>query len=165
MACDEETRLAVASEVLDGGSTIAEASRRHGVSYQSAYNWVRRLERAREDERREREAKEREAERRRREALSALLGGPNEVVLLEVDTPGGPALVMADRGRGGAPTGTVRSIAGAPLGTGQRALGRVRRRWVCDARGLARAVAAAIANDPAAMTDQRRELRGMGAVG
>lgn len=153
----------MASEVLDGRATVAEASRSHGISYQTVYNWVRRLAAIREAERRVAEAEEREAERRRGAALSALLGGPNEVVLLEVETPGGPALVMADRGRGGSPTGTVRSIAGASLGTGPRALGRVRRRWVCDARALAGAIAAAIANDPSAMADQRSVLRDMGA--
>lgn len=163
MAYDEKTRLEVASEVVDGGATVAEASRSHGISYQTVYNWVRRLAARREAERRVAEAEEREAERRRGAALSALLGGPNDVVLLEVETPGGPALVMVDRGRGGSPTGTVRSIAGASLGTGPRALGRVRRRWVCDARALAGAIAAAIANDPSAMTDQRSVLRDMGA--
>lgn len=162
MTYDEGTRLSVASEVVDGGEKVSVVAARHGIKYPTVYNWVRRLERVREGERLAREAEEREAERRRRAVHLALVGGPGEVVLLEVETPGGPALVMADLGRGGEPTGTVRALAGASLGTGPRALGRVRRRWVCDARALAGAIAAAIANDPSAMTDQRSVLRAMG---
>ena len=152
---------ALAGEVLDDGRSIAEAARDRGVPYSTAYVWVRRVERRREAERLMRE----EEEAHRAAALRALVGNPGEVVLLEVETPRGPALVMADRARGGAPSGTVRRLAGARLESGAGSVGRVRRRWAVDAEVLARAVAASISNDPGSTVDQRGCLRAMGVEG
>ena len=160
MRRDEGEMEALAGEVLDGGRSIADAARDRGVPYSTAYLWVRRVERRREAERLLREAEE----ARRAAALRALVGNPGEVVLLEVDTPHGLSLVMADRARDGAPSGTVRRLAGARLGSGD-SVGRVRRRWAVDAEALARAVAASLSNDPGTPLDQRGCLRAMGVEG
>lgn len=160
MRRDEGETEALAGEVLDDGKSIAEAARDRGVPYSTAYVWVRRVERLREAERLLREA----AEARRAAAIRALVGNPGEVVLLEVDTPRGPSLVMADRARDGTPSGTVRRLAGARLGSGD-SVGRVRRRWAVDAEALARAVAASLSNDPGTLLDQRGCLRAMGVEG
>lgn len=162
MRYDDATREAIAREVLDGASASSVA-RAHGVSEGSVRNWARALEERLWEEDAERCRAEADAERRRRAAAAALAGRPGEVVLLEVETAGGPALVVADRGRDGAPSGTVRRVAGASLGSGPRALGRVRRRWACDGRALARAVAAALANRPDSRVTQAGLLRSMGA--
>lgn len=161
MRRDEGEMEALAGEVLDGGRSIADAARDRGVPYSTAYLWVRRVERRREAERLLRDAEE----ARRAAALRALVGNPGEVVLLEVDTPHGPSLVMADRARDGAPSGTVRWLSGASLGSGAGSVGRVRRRWAVDAEALARAVAASLSNDPGTPLDQRGCLRAMGVEG
>lgn len=160
MRRDEGEMEALAGEVLDGGRSIADAARDRGVPYSTACLWVRRVERRREAERLLRDAEE----ARRAAALRALVGNPGEVVLLEVDTPRGPSLVMADRARDGTPSGTVRRLAGARLGSGD-SVGRVRRRWAVDAEALARAVAASLSNDPGTPLDQRGCLRAMGVEG
>lgn len=160
MRYDDATREAIAREVL-GGASASSVARAHGVSEGSVRNWARALEERLWEEDAERVLAEAEAEERRRAAARALLGNPGEVVLLEVETAGGPALVVADRARDGSASGTVRRVAGASLGSGPRALGRVRRRWACDGRALARAVAAAVANDPGSTTTQRQALRAM----
>ena len=152
---------ALAREVLDDGRSVAEAARDRGVPYSTAYVWVRRVEQRREAERLLRE----EEEARRAASLMALVGNPGEVVLLEVETPRGPSLVMADRARDGTPSGTVRRLAGARLGCGPGSVGRVRRRWAVDAEALARAVAASLSNDPGSAVDQRGCLRAMGVEG
>lgn len=160
MRRDEGEMEALAGEVLDGGRSIADAARDRGIPYSTAYLWVRRVEQRREAERLLRDAEE----ARRAAALRALVGNPGEVVLLEVDTPRGPSLVMADRARDGTPSGTVRRLAGARLGSGD-SVGRVRRRWAVDAEALARAVAASLSNDPGTLLDQRGCLRAMGVEG
>lgn len=164
MRYDEETREAVAREVLSGAPAAAVA-RAHGVSEGSARNWARALEERLWEEDARRARAEAEAEERRRAAARALLGNPGEVVLLEVETAGGTALVVADRARDGSASGTVRRVAGASLGSGPRALGRVRRRWACDGRALARAVAAVLSNDPGAAAAQAGALRAMAGGG
>lgn len=145
--CDE-----VAQEVIDGESPTVVA-RRHGVRRSQAVSWAEDLE-----ARREAEAAEMEEARRRAER--ALVGGPGEVVLLEVETSLGRTLVMADVGRGRHATGTVRRLAGAPLPSGAPSA-RVVRRWAVEARDLARAVAAAVSNDPEARVTQAQAMRAM----
>lgn len=156
MRRDEGEMETLAGEVLDDGRSIAEAARDRGVPYSTAYVWVRREA--------ERLLREEEAARRAA-SLRALVGNPGEVVFLEVDTPRGPSLVMADRARDGTPSGTVRRLAGARLGCGTGSIGRVRRRWAVDAEALARAVAASLSNDPGTTVDQRGCLRAMGVEG
>lgn len=157
---DDATREAVAREVLAGAS-VSSVAREHGVSEGSVRSWARALEERLWEEDAARCRSEAAAEARRRAASAALLGSPGEVVLLEVETAAGPALVVADRGRDGLPSGTVRRVAGASLGQGPRALGRVRRRWACDGRALARAIAAALSNDPEARVTQAEAMRAM----
>lgn len=141
----DETRRTAAAEALDG-RPVAEVAVRYGVSEQSVRNWAATV-----------------LDERRRHAKGGR-GGRRvaKVTLVELECQDGRVLALANVGRGGEPTGTVRAVAGAPLGAAPRALGRVRRRWVCDARALARAIAAAVANDPAAKVDQRGALRAMG---
>lgn len=160
MRYDDATREAVAREVLAGAS-VSSVARDHGVSEGSVRSWARALEERLWEEDAARCRSEADAEARRRAASAALLGSPGEVVLLEVETAAGPALVVADRGRDGLPSGTVRRVAGASLGQGPRALGRVRRRWACDGRALARAIAAALSNDPEARVTQAEAMRAM----
>lgn len=153
MRYDKETRERVASEVVLGGRSVSEVSREHGISYQNVYNWVRALERSREAERAT-------ADERARRLAEAVSGRPGEVVLLELETGSGRTLVMVDRRRDGAPSGTVRRIAGDTLGGGPLS-GEVKRRWVVDLASLVRAVAAAVSNDPGSTTTQRKALRVM----
>lgn len=157
---DDATREAVAREVLAGAS-VSSVARAHGVSEGSVRSWARALEERLWEEDAARCRSEADAEARRRAASAAIVGRPGEVVLLEVETAAGPALVVADRGRDGLPSGTVRRVAGASLGQGPRALGRVRRRWACDGRALARAIAAALSNDPEARVTQAEAMRAM----
>ena len=156
MRYDDATREAVAREVLAGAS-VSSVARKHGVSEGSVRSWARALEERLWEE----DAARCRSEARRRAASAAIVGRPGEVVLLEVETAAGPALVVADRGRDGLPSGTVRRVAGASLGQGPRALGRVRRRWACDGRALARAIAAALSNDPEARVTQAEAMRAM----
>ena len=157
MRHDEREMLEAAAKAVDGERSIASVARETGVAYATMHAWVRRLRAAREREEAERDAEE----ARRLAAARALVGRPGEVVLLEVETPGGPALVMADRARDGTPSGTVRALAGAPLGTGPCVAGRVRRRWAVDARALARAVAASLSNNPESRVSQAAAMRSM----
>lgn len=152
MRLSAEERDEIAQEVIDGESPTVVA-RRHGVSRGSVLSWAGDLELRRE-------AKEAELEEARRRAERALVGGPGEVVLLEVETSLGRTLVMADVGRGRRATGTVRRLAGAPLASGAPDA-RVVRRWAVEAHDLARAVAAAVSNDPEARVTQAQAMRAM----
>ena len=102
----DETKEAAVAEVL-AGESVSAVARRHRVSDTSVRAWVRRAE-------------EREEEVRGRRAQSPT------VELSVVLTERGVSLVMRDVSRGGSPAGTVRHLAGAPLGAG----GRVRARPV-----------------------------------
>lgn len=101
----DETREAAVAEVL-AGESVSAVARRHRVSDTSVRAWVRRAE-------------GREAERDRRARLPT-------VELSVVLTERGVSLVMRDVSREGSPAGTVRHLAGAPLGAG----GKVRARPV-----------------------------------
>ena len=150
---DRETKEAVASEVLDGGRTVGEVARGRGIPYGTVYGWVEALERRRE-------AEARADEERARRVRQTVTGRPGEVVLLDLETPRGRALVAVDRRRDGSPAGTVRRLAGATLGAGAVG-GVVRRRWVVDVADLMRVAAAAAANDPGAPMTQAQAMRAM----
>lgn len=95
----DKTKEAAVAEVL-AGESVSAVARRHRVSDTSVRAWVRRAE-------------EREAEEvRGRRAQSPT------VELSVVLTERGVSLVMRDVSRGGSPAGTVRHLAGAPLGPG-----------------------------------------------